>query len=121
MRGKRGRIIDLGVRRGEVSSLALKLKRNAHHGFLVFRFFFFQLSIRFYRDAEVQRLDAKVIVPLSQYATICRHARDDVKNTFAARDRELTRRRHLDKVRERNPRNRQMIVSLRLKPRLDIS
>ncbi|XP_012540161.1 protein FAM92A-A isoform X1 [Monomorium pharaonis] len=62
-----------------------------------------------YRDAEVQRLDAKVIVPLSQYATICKHAREDVKNTFAARDRELTRRRHLDKVRERNPRNRQMI------------
>ncbi|KAG5306068.1 PREDICTED: protein FAM92A1-A isoform X3 [Acromyrmex echinatior] len=62
-----------------------------------------------YRDAEVQRLDSKVIVPLSQYAMICKHARDDVKNTFAARDRELTRRRHLDKVRERNPRNRQMI------------
>lgn len=64
------------------------------------------------RDAEVQRLDAKVVAPLSQYATICKHARDDVKGTFSARDRELTRRRHLDKVRERNPRNRQMIVSL---------
>ncbi|XP_026831081.1 protein FAM92A isoform X1 [Ooceraea biroi] len=62
-----------------------------------------------YRDAEVQRLDAKVIAPLSQYAIICKHARDDVKNTFAARDREFTRRRQLDKVRERNPRNRQMI------------
>ncbi|KAL6443142.1 hypothetical protein ACFW04_002829 [Cataglyphis niger] len=62
-----------------------------------------------YRDAEVQRLDAKIIAPLSQYATICKHARDDVKSTFAARDRELTRRRHLDKVRERNPRNHQMI------------
>ncbi|XP_012229644.1 CBY1-interacting BAR domain-containing protein 1 isoform X2 [Linepithema humile] len=62
-----------------------------------------------YRDAGVQRLDSKVIAPLSQYATICKHARDDVRNTFAARDRELTRRRHLDKVRERNPRNRQMI------------
>ncbi|XP_020293348.1 protein FAM92A1-A isoform X3 [Pseudomyrmex gracilis] len=62
-----------------------------------------------YRDAEVQRLDAKAIAPLSQYSTICKYARDDVKSTFAARDRELTRRRHLDKVRERNPRNRQMI------------
>ncbi|XP_070164062.1 CBY1-interacting BAR domain-containing protein 1 isoform X3 [Polyergus mexicanus] len=62
-----------------------------------------------YRDAEVQRLDAKIIAPLSQYATICKHARDDVKSTFAARDKELTRRRHLDKVRERNPRNQQMI------------
>ncbi|KAG7201543.1 hypothetical protein KM043_004294 [Ampulex compressa] len=62
-----------------------------------------------YRDAEVRRLDAKVISPLSQYSTICKHARDDVKSTFAARDKELTRRRQLDKVRERNPRNRQMI------------
>ncbi|XP_076244532.1 CBY1 interacting BAR domain containing protein Fam92 isoform X2 [Calliopsis andreniformis] len=62
-----------------------------------------------YRDAEVQRFDVKIIAPLSQYATICKHARDDVKNTFAARDKELTRRRHLDKLRERNPRNRQMI------------
>ncbi|XP_012151649.1 CBY1 interacting BAR domain containing protein Fam92 isoform X3 [Megachile rotundata] len=62
-----------------------------------------------YRDAKVQRLDAKIIAPLSQYATICKHARDDVKNTFAARDKELTRKRHLDRLRERNPRNRQMI------------
>ncbi|XP_033328526.1 CBY1 interacting BAR domain containing protein Fam92 isoform X2 [Megalopta genalis] len=62
-----------------------------------------------YRDAEVQRFDAKIVAPLSQYATICKHARDDVKNTFTARDKELTRKRHLDRLRERNPRNRQMI------------
>ncbi|XP_078049803.1 CBY1 interacting BAR domain containing protein Fam92 isoform X2 [Augochlora pura] len=62
-----------------------------------------------YRDAEVQRFDAKIVAPLSQYSTICKHARDDVKNTFTARDKELTRKRHLDRLRERNPRNRQMI------------
>ncbi|XP_046822529.1 protein FAM92A-B isoform X2 [Vespa crabro] len=62
-----------------------------------------------YRDAQVQRLDAKVVAPLSQYATICKHARDDVKNTFSARDKELTKRKQLDKIREKNPRNRQMI------------
>ncbi|KZC10935.1 Protein FAM92A1 [Dufourea novaeangliae] len=69
------------------------------------------LNIRFTKkkDAEVQRFDAKIIAPLSQYATICKHARDDVKNTFTARDKELTRKRHLDRLRERNPRNRQMI------------
>lgn len=66
------------------------------------------------RDAEVQRFDAKIIAPLSQYAMICKHARDDVKNTFSARDKELTRKRHLDRLRERNPRNRQMIVSLQI-------
>ncbi|KAL2712606.1 protein FAM92A-B isoform X1 [Vespula squamosa] len=62
-----------------------------------------------YRDAQVQRLDAKVVAPLSQYATICKHARDDVKNTFSVRDKELTKRKQLDKIREKNPRNRQMI------------
>lgn len=65
-----------------------------------------------YRDAQVQRFDAKIISSLSQYATICKNARDDVKNTFTARDKELTRKRHLDRLKERNPRNRQMIVSL---------
>ncbi|KAK1136236.1 hypothetical protein K0M31_000801 [Melipona bicolor] len=62
-----------------------------------------------YRDAKVQRFDSKIISPLSQYSTICKHARDDVKNTFTARDKELTRKRHLDRLRERNPRNRQII------------
>ncbi|KAF7398385.1 hypothetical protein HZH66_006282 [Vespula vulgaris] len=62
-----------------------------------------------YRDAQVQRLDAKVVAPLSQYETICKHARDDVKNTFSVRDKELTKRKQLDKIREKNPRNRQMI------------
>ena len=60
----------------------------------------------------MQRFDAKIISSLSQYATIRKNARDDVKNTFTARDKELTRKRHLDRLKERNPRNRQMIVSL---------
>ncbi|KAK0077113.1 hypothetical protein PV326_010268, partial [Microctonus aethiopoides] len=62
-----------------------------------------------YKDAETQRLDAKVIAPLSQYSLICKHAREDVKNIFNARDKQLAKRRHLDKIRERNPPNRQMI------------
>lgn len=65
---------------------------------------------QFSRDAETQRLDAKVIAPLSQYSLICKHAREDVKNIFNARDKQLAKRRHLDKIRERNPPNRQMIV-----------
>ncbi|XP_043288692.1 protein FAM92A isoform X2 [Venturia canescens] len=62
-----------------------------------------------YRDARVHRLDAKVISPLSQYSLICKHVREDVRNTFTARDRELTRRSQLDKLRGKNPRNRQLI------------
>nr|CAD7455345.1 unnamed protein product [Timema tahoe] len=61
------------------------------------------------RDAEVQRLETKVVSELSQYEGICKHAKEEVKSTFAARDRELARRRQLDRVRERSPRNRQQI------------
>ncbi|XP_074115485.1 CBY1 interacting BAR domain containing protein Fam92 isoform X1 [Cotesia typhae] len=51
-----------------------------------------------YKDAEVQRIDSKIVSTLSQYSMICRHAREDVKNTFSARDKELARRKHIDKL-----------------------
>ncbi|XP_069697975.1 CBY1-interacting BAR domain-containing protein 1 [Periplaneta americana] len=62
-----------------------------------------------YRDTEVQRLETKVVTELSQYEDICKHAKEEVKNTFVARDRELARKKHLDRIKERNPRNRQQI------------
>lgn len=62
-----------------------------------------------YRDAEVQRLETKVVSELSQYESICKHAKEEVKNTFTVCDRELARKKHLDRIRERNPRNRQQI------------
>ncbi|CAG2053653.1 unnamed protein product [Timema podura] len=55
--------------------------------------------------------ETKVVSELSQYEGICKHAKEEVKSTFAARDRELARRRQLDRVRERSPRNRQQIAS----------
>ncbi|CAB0030623.1 unnamed protein product [Trichogramma brassicae] len=67
-----------------------------------------------YRDAEVQRLNAKVVVPLSQYQNTCKRAKENVRNTFAARDEELKRKRLLEKVREENPKNQQRIVSVPL-------
>jgi len=65
----------------------------------------------FYRDAQVQRLDSKVVSELSQYEDICKHAKEEVKHTTVARSHELARKKHLDRVREKNPRNRQQIVS----------
>ncbi|XP_043467333.1 protein FAM92A-B [Leptopilina heterotoma] len=62
-----------------------------------------------YRDAAVKRVDAKVVSPLFQYSTSCKLAREDIKNTFSAQEREFNRRRQLDKIRERNPKNRQLI------------
>ncbi|KAJ8686527.1 hypothetical protein QAD02_022321 [Eretmocerus hayati] len=62
-----------------------------------------------YRDAEVQRLNTKVIAPLSQYQNTCKRARENVKTTFTARDEELKRKRMLEKVRDENPKNQQRI------------
>ncbi|GBP06015.1 Protein FAM92A [Eumeta japonica] len=62
-----------------------------------------------YRNCEVQRIEAKVIGELSQYETICKHAREEVKHTMTVRDKELSRKKVLDKARERQPYNRQQI------------
>lgn len=65
----------------------------------------------FSSDTEVKRLESKVVNELSQYDGICKHSREEVKAIFSAREKELVRKRQLDRIRERNPRNRQMIVS----------
>ena len=61
----------------------------------------------------MKRLEGKVISELTQYDGICKHAREEVKSTFSAREKEQTKIRHLDRVRARNPHNRQLIVSFK--------
>ncbi|CAH0602923.1 unnamed protein product [Chrysodeixis includens] len=63
-----------------------------------------------YRNCEVQRLEAKVIGELCQYETICKHAREELKHTMNVREKELARKKVLDKARERQPFNRQQVT-----------
>ncbi|CAH1991213.1 unnamed protein product [Acanthoscelides obtectus] len=63
-----------------------------------------------YGDARAQTIDAKVVSELSKYEQICKNVKEEVKEIYAIRDRELTRRRQLDRIRERNPRQRQQII-----------
>lgn len=63
-----------------------------------------------YGDLRVQNLDSKVIKEFGQYEDICKHAKDEVKQIYNAREREIARKRQLDRIKERNPRNRQQIV-----------
>lgn len=67
-------------------------------------------SCHFVSDTQVKRLESKVTNELSQYDGICKHSREEVKATFSAREKELVRKRQLERIRERNPRNRQMIT-----------
>ncbi|CAB3230606.1 unnamed protein product [Arctia plantaginis] len=67
-------------------------------------------AIEEYRNCEVQRLEAKVIGELCQYETICKHAREELKHTMNVREKELARKKVLDKARERQPFNRQQVT-----------
>ncbi|XP_045760966.1 protein FAM92A-A isoform X2 [Maniola jurtina] len=67
-------------------------------------------AIEEYRNCEVQRLEAKVIGELCQYESICKHAREELKHTMNVREKEMARKKVLDKARERQPFNRQQVT-----------
>ncbi|KAM3964658.1 CBY1 interacting BAR domain containing protein Fam92 [Aphomia sociella] len=67
-------------------------------------------AIEEYRNCEVQRLEAKVVGELCQYETICKHAREELKHTMNVREKELARKKVLDKAKERQPFNRQQVT-----------
>ncbi|XP_068621539.1 CBY1-interacting BAR domain-containing protein 1 [Battus philenor] len=67
-------------------------------------------AVEEYRNCEVQRLEAKVIGELCQYEAICKHAREELKHTMNVREKEMARKKVLDKARERQPFNRQQVT-----------
>uniref|UniRef100_A0A8D0HCI1 CBY1 interacting BAR domain containing 1 n=1 Tax=Sphenodon punctatus TaxID=8508 RepID=A0A8D0HCI1_SPHPU len=64
-----------------------------------------------YRQAEVERLEAKVVEPLKYYGTIVKLKREDLKMTLTAKNREAKQLTQLEKTRQRNPSDRHIIVS----------
>lgn len=64
-----------------------------------------------YGDKRVHNLETKVVAELSKYKDVCKHAKDEVKEIYSAREKELSRKKQLYKIKEKNPRNRQQIVS----------
>lgn len=63
------------------------------------------MFVKFYKD-----LQSQVIGELCQYETICKHAREELKHTMNVREKEMARKKVLDKARERQPFNRQQVV-----------
>lgn len=61
-------------------------------------------------NSRVQILNDKVVNEFAQYDVICKNAKAEVKQIFAAREKEILKRRQLDRIKERNT-NRQQVVS----------
>ncbi|XP_054443860.1 CBY1-interacting BAR domain-containing protein 1-like [Pteronotus mesoamericanus] len=62
-----------------------------------------------YRQVEVERLEAKIVVPLKAYGTIVKMKQDDLKTTLTARNREAKQLTQLERMRQRNPSGRHVI------------
>ncbi|KAB0368831.1 hypothetical protein FD755_019865, partial [Muntiacus reevesi] len=62
-----------------------------------------------YQQAEVERLEAKVVEPLKAYGTVVKMKRDDIKATLSARNREAKQLTQLERTHQRNPSDRHVI------------
>ncbi|KAM3595834.1 uncharacterized protein V6R79_003553 [Siganus canaliculatus] len=67
-----------------------------------------------YRQAEVERLESKVIEPLKSYGAVVKRKREDLKATQSARNREAKQMAQLERTRQRNPSDRQIIAESEL-------
>uniref|UniRef100_A0A670IYE5 CBY1 interacting BAR domain containing 2 n=1 Tax=Podarcis muralis TaxID=64176 RepID=A0A670IYE5_PODMU len=69
-------------------------------------------KVQDYRQAEVERLEVKVIAPLKMYGVLIKQTRAEIKKFNKARNNEIKQLEKLEKIRQKSPSDRQMIVSL---------
>ncbi|CAH1779560.1 unnamed protein product [Owenia fusiformis] len=69
-------------------------------------------AVQDYRNAQTQRIEAKVVSPLSLYGSNCKHAKEDLKAAFTTRDKEIKEKEKLEKVKDKAPSDRHKISKL---------
>ncbi|KAL8195034.1 UNVERIFIED_CONTAM: Protein fam92b [Gekko kuhli] len=68
-------------------------------------------KVQDYRQAEVERLETKVIRPLKMYGALIKQTRTEIKKFNKARNNEIKQLEKLEKLRQKSPSDRQIIVS----------
>lgn len=63
-------------------------------------------TIQDYRQAQVMRLETKVVQPLMNYGIKCKQTKNDLKAAFAAQDREQAQKKKLEQIRQKSPGDR---------------
>ncbi|XP_061189719.1 CBY1-interacting BAR domain-containing protein 1-like [Saccostrea echinata] len=67
-------------------------------------------SVQDYRQAQVTRLEAKVLTPLANYGLKCKQAKNDIKEGMKTQELEVTQRKKLDRLRQKAPANRAQLT-----------
>ncbi|EDL11633.1 mCG51395, isoform CRA_b [Mus musculus] len=67
-------------------------------------------KVQDYRQAEVERLEAKVISPLKLYGAQIKQTRADIKKCKRVQNNEIKQLEKLEKLRQKSPSDRQMIA-----------
>ncbi|RUS75426.1 hypothetical protein EGW08_016805, partial [Elysia chlorotica] len=69
-------------------------------------------AVQDYREAQVKRLEGKIISPLMHYGLLCKQTKNDLKSSFAAIERELVQKKKLETTKAKNPADRSKIAQL---------
>ncbi|KAL8588663.1 hypothetical protein ACOMHN_001980 [Nucella lapillus] len=68
-------------------------------------------AVQDYREAQVNRLEKKVVTQLSGYGLLCKQTKNDLKGAFNAQSKESAQKKKVEQMKLKTPQNRQQIVS----------
>ena len=67
-----------------------------------------------HQSLEIQRIEEKVVQDLSSYQLICQNAKEEIKNQIMLRDKELSKRKHLDMNRRTKNENEIILSNMQI-------
>lgn len=67
-------------------------------------------AISDYGDSRINSINKKVIDELKEYGIICKRAKVGVRSIYSVRQKEIARKKNLDRLRDGNPGNRHLVL-----------